>query len=37
MNWNYEDGRVYGTDEKGELMCETTFDRKENGLKASAT
>jgi len=31
MNWKYEDGRIYGTDEKGELMCETTFVRKENG------
>ncbi|MBC2722482.1 MAG: N-acetyltransferase, partial [Desulfosporosinus sp.] len=31
MNWNYENGRIYSTDEKGELMCETTFVRKENG------
>lgn len=31
MNWKYEDGRISGTDEKGELMCETTFIRKENG------
>src|SRR5665648_239090 len=31
MNWKYEDGRIYGTDEKGELMCETTFVRKGNG------
>src|SRR5665648_1099737 len=31
MNWKYEDGRIYRTDEKGELMCETTFVRKENG------
>lgn len=31
MNWKYEDGRIYSTDEKGELMCETTFKRKENG------
>jgi len=30
MNWNYENGRIYSTDEKGELMCETTFIRKEN-------
>lgn len=31
MNWNYENGRVYGTDEQGELMCEATFVRKDNG------
>lgn len=31
MNWKYEDARIYATDEKGELMCETTFVRKENG------
>ncbi len=31
MNWKYEDGRIYGTNEKGELMCETTFISKENG------
>ena len=31
MEWNYENGRIYSTDEKGELMCETTFIRKENG------
>ncbi|EHQ89648.1 GNAT family N-acetyltransferase [Desulfosporosinus youngiae] len=31
MNWNYEKGRIYGTDDKGELMCETTFIRRENG------
>ncbi|MCO5385122.1 GNAT family N-acetyltransferase [Desulfosporosinus sp.] len=31
MNWNYEKGRIYSTDEKGELLCETTFIRKENG------
>lgn len=31
MNWKYEDGRIYSTDEKGELMCEATFSRKENG------
>lgn len=29
--WNYENGRIYSTDEKGELMCEATFIRKENG------
>ncbi|AET69152.1 putative acetyltransferase [Desulfosporosinus orientis DSM 765] len=31
MDWHYENGRIYGTDEKGELMCEATFVRKENG------
>jgi uncharacterized protein len=31
MNWKYEGGRIFGTDEQGELMCETTFVRKENG------
>lgn len=31
MDWKYEDGRIYSTDEKGELMGETTFIRKENG------
>jgi len=31
MNWKYEDRRIYCTDEKGELMCETTFVRKKNG------
>lgn len=31
MNWKYEVGRIYGTDEKGELMCEATFNFKENG------
>jgi len=31
MNWQYENGRIYSTDEKGELMAETTFSRKENG------
>lgn len=31
MNWQYENGRIYSTDEKGELMAETTFCRKENG------
>ena len=31
MNWKYEDKRIYNTDEKGQLMCETTFIRKENG------
>ncbi|HZK53045.1 MAG TPA: GNAT family N-acetyltransferase [Desulfosporosinus sp.] len=31
MNWKYEDERIYCTDEKGELMCKTTFVCKENG------
>lgn len=31
MKWNYENGRIYGTDEQGELMCEATFVRKGNG------
>jgi len=31
MNWKYEDRRIYCTDEKGELMCETTFVCKGNG------
>ncbi|SPF56668.1 Acetyltransferase [Candidatus Desulfosporosinus infrequens] len=31
MDWKYENGRIYSTDEKDELMCEATFIRKENG------
>ena len=31
MNWKYEDGRIYSTDENGESMCEATYIRKENG------
>ena len=31
MNWKYENGRIYSTNENGELMCETTFIRKGNG------
>lgn len=31
MNWKFEKGRIYWEDEKGELMAETTFKRKENG------
>jgi len=31
VNWKYEAGRIYCTDDKGELMCETAFIRKENG------
>ena len=30
MEWNYENRRIYSTDEKGELMCKTTFIRKGN-------
>ena len=25
MDWKYENGRIYGTDENNELMAETTF------------
>jgi len=25
MNWKYEDGRIFSTDEKGELMAEVTY------------
>lgn len=25
MNWNYESGRIYSVDEKGELMAEATY------------
>ncbi|MDQ7092955.1 GNAT family N-acetyltransferase [Desulfosporosinus sp. PR] len=31
MNWNYENRRIYCADENGELLCETTFVRKEDG------
>ncbi|MGI6485419.1 MAG: N-acetyltransferase [Thermoanaerobacterales bacterium] len=31
MDWKFETGRIYSTDEKGELMAETTFVFKENG------
>ena len=31
MKWIYEEERIYSTDEKGELMAETTLVRKENG------
>lgn len=31
MNWKYEDGRIYCTDEHGVLICETTFVRVNNG------
>lgn len=30
MNWNFENGRIYSVDEKGELMAETTYVLKEN-------
>lgn len=32
MDWKYEDGRIYSIGESGELMAETTFVRKENGV-----
>ncbi|MDF2609434.1 MAG: putative acetyltransferase [Lachnospiraceae bacterium] len=25
MNWKYEDGRIYSTDEQGELLSEATY------------
>ncbi len=31
MNWKYEEGRISGVGEKGELICEATFVFKENG------
>lgn len=31
MNWKYEDGRIYSTDENGEVLAETTYVQKENG------
>ncbi len=31
MDWKFEEGRVYSTDEKGELLAEATFVRKNNG------
>ncbi len=31
MNWKFEDGRIYGTDENNELMAEATFVLKKNG------
>lgn len=31
MDWKYEKGRIYSTDEKNELLAETTFNYKENG------
>jgi len=31
MDWKYEEGRIYQVDEKGELMCEATFNYRKNG------
>lgn len=31
MNWKYENGRIYSTNENNELEAETTFIYKENG------
>ena len=31
MDWKFEEGRIYSTDETGELMAETTYVIKENG------
>lgn len=31
MDWKFEEGRIYSTDEKGELMAEATYVFKENG------
>jgi len=31
MDWKYETERICSTDEKGELMAETTFVYKDNG------
>lgn len=30
MNWKYENGRIYGVDEKNELMAEITYVFKQN-------
>ncbi len=32
MDWRFEEGRIYGVDENGDLMCETTYIRKGNGI-----
>lgn len=32
MNWMFEEGRIYSTDEKGELLAEATLTPKENGV-----
>jgi predicted GNAT family acetyltransferase len=31
MDWKYKEGRIYSTDEKGELLAEATFVRREHG------
>lgn len=31
MEWKFENGRIYSLDKNGELMCEATFYKKENG------
>jgi predicted GNAT family acetyltransferase len=31
VDWKFEEGRVFCTDEKGELMAETTFVYTDNG------
>lgn len=31
MDWKYEAGRIYSTDDKGEVMAEATFVYLENG------
>jgi uncharacterized protein len=31
VNWKYENGRIYSINENGELLCEATYIRKENG------
>ena len=32
MNWRYENGRIYSLNENDELMAETTFIIKSNGV-----
>lgn len=32
MNWQYENGRIYSISEDNELLAETTYEMKENGL-----
>lgn len=31
MEWVYEDGRIYSTDENGDVLAETTYIKKTNG------
>jgi predicted GNAT family acetyltransferase len=31
MNWTFADGRIIGTNEKGEVMAETTYVYTDNG------